>query len=149
MMLRTWRNALLSAVSLFGVSIGGCSMLMAAPPSPFASWTLQAITGPQQSIEVADPDVSFTLTLDDKLQANGKVACNGWHGRATLDGAQFQLKNAASTRMRCVIGNETLRTLEKRYLRSLQAPSQLQVTDARLQLTFANGEVWTFTRATP
>ncbi len=143
------RIAQLCVAIVCGVVIYGCNSLMAESSSLYGHWALREIQGAEHHVKVDDPNVTFTLHLDKDQRANGKVACNGWHGQVRVDNDRLQLSAAGSTRKRCVYDNEPLRKIERTYLSTLQRASQFSANEKQLQLRFENGDLWIFERQTP
>lgn len=139
----------LCAALAFTTFIYGCNTIMAATSAMSGHWTLREIKTADQSLVVDAPDVSFTLNLTEDQRANGKVACNSWHGQARIDKDRFQLLAAGNTRKRCFFENELLHKIERTYLSTLQRSSQFSASEKQLQLRFENGDLWIFERQTP
>jgi heat shock protein HslJ len=89
---------------------------------------------------------SFTLALDKKGRASGQVACNNWSGGYSVAVGQLLLQDLASTRMRCLIDDEATAELEPIYLTRLESGGDYRVEGNSLELRFADGIRWRFTR---
>lgn len=130
------------------ISLLGCTSMMASSAPLQGDWALREIRG-SQPLTLADTDAPFTLSLDANNRASGKVACNGWHAEAHQQGGNLQISAAGSTRMHCVIKDAAIRSLEKRYLITLQTPATQTIAGDQLQLQFSNGETWIYLRQKP
>lgn len=138
----------ISIASIATTSLLGCSSMLASSPTIQGHWALKEIRG-SQTLMVSETDVPFTLSIGENQRAHGKVACNGWHGEVQQEGNTLRLNATGSTRMRCVIQDSGLRSLEKRYLPGLQTPATYTVSDSELRLQLSTGETWIFARQQP
>lgn len=138
----------ISCTFVVTASLLGCSSMLASSASLQGHWSLREIRG-SQTLALSDTDALFTLSIGENQRAHGKVACNGWHAQVLQEGNTFRLNATGSTRMRCVIKDSALRSLEKRYLPALQTPATYTVSDSELRLQLGSGETWIFTRQQP
>lgn len=78
-----------------------------------------------------------TLTFDPKGQIAGRAGCNRYTGSFKLQGASFEVKGVATTRMICV---PALMDQEARFLKSLDAASTWRLqSDGSLLLSGPDG----------
>ena len=131
----------LLAAGLSSVWLAACAALPGAPPD--GHWTLSVV----EAVDAEPVPIvghAFTLQLDAEQRAAGRVACNRWHGRYRLEGQRLTLHDPVSTRARCLIEDESVARLERRYLEQLQSGARLNIEDERLVLQFGDGSRWHF-----
>lgn len=101
-------------------------------------WVLESLAGPGGETVPALPDREVTAEFSDgRLSGNG--GCNNYFGGYTVDGANLSVGQVGSTMMACM--PEAIMQQESRYFANLQAAATYTITDGRLMISNAAGDV--------
>jgi heat shock protein HslJ len=144
----------LIALLVMAGAIGGMLMLGRGPaaaangaaPVDLAgtSWLLEQISDADGVRPVVNgSQASLDFGTDGRV--TGNATCNRFFGPYTQDGATLSVGMLASTMMACT--DEALMAQEQAYMAALGAAEQVQVTEATLVITSADGVELRFTRA--
>ena len=87
-----------------------------------------------------DPSQPIYIRIADEL--TGFTGCNQLFGTVQVHGQAIRFENVGTTRMLCPATVET----ERQLLEALRATIGFQVSDGRLRMSSARGEVAVFTR---
>jgi heat shock protein HslJ len=105
------------------------------------AWVLDAAAS--SLTEVGDAVV--TLTIDGDT-AHGSSGCNSFSGAVTVDNTSVTFGDLATTRMAC---DEALMAAEAEFTAALAAVDTIEVADATLTLSNADGTTLVFTAVDP